>query len=134
MQPLETGDALAMAGISRGTWNDVISRKYYTAAPETTQGKPRYFTRDDVVSLFVFDHYVRLGTGPSLASRVASAVAVELQKAGENVDFLWVVANQDGRPLRVISREPKESFRHEIPVRELREKIEKLAAKRLASR
>ena len=136
MEKIETADALAMTGVSRVAWNDALARGYYTEAPETTPGVPRYFDRDDMVALFVLDHWTRLGPGgkPDMAARVASAVRKELRKGGENLRFLNVVATANGTPRRVVSTDPGDDLiRHEIPVAKLRREIERLARERLGA-
>ena len=135
MQALETVDALSLVGINRTMWNDSLARGYFTEAPTAMQGVPRYFDCDDMVALFTMDHFNRLGMGPSMSGRIASAVRVELRKGGENLKALWVVATKSGKPQRVVSKQPPgDLFHHEIPVEKLRREIERLAAQRLGVR
>ena len=108
-----------------------MQRQLYRAAPPVKAGHPRYFDRDDMVALFVLDHWTRLGVGVAMASRVASAVRTELRKSGENLRSLWVVETSDGTPRRVVPTKPPDGmFMHEIPVATLRRKIVELVAER----
>ena len=127
---LDTTAALKYAGIDRRRWDHMMQQKTYSAAPPVEAGHPRNFTRDDIVSLFVLQHYLGLGLGPAIAGRVASAFAVEIRKAGEDVDYLYVVTTGEGRPVRVITAEPSGPIAsHRFPVGELRRKIEDFAAR-----
>ena len=129
--PLETADALALAGVDRRMWQNMMQRQFYPGAPPVEAGHPRYFDRDDMVALFVFDHFHRTGLGQAMAGRVASAVRTELRKGGEQVRKLWVVATVSGTPRRVVATEPPDDLiRHEVDVAKLRRKIVELVAER----
>ena len=135
--PIETSDALAMAGLDPVLWKNLMAREAYEAAPPVKAGHPRYFDRDDMVSLFVLDHFNRLGLGggPGMAARVATAVRDQLRRCGPKVQSLWVVATSSGKLHRVVSEQPPaDMIRHEIPIAQLRQRIEELAAKRFADR
>lgn len=127
---LETADALAVAGLSRKQWDNLMQRQLYPVAPPVKAGHPRHFTRDDVVALFVLDYYNRLGLQPSLSARVAAAFKIEMQKGGNALERLWVVATDNGRPVRVVPRKPADMMAHEFPVAEMRRNIEGLIAKK----
>lgn len=127
----ETADALALTSLGRKQWDNIMQRQQYDGAPAVAAGHPRYFDRDDMVALFVLDHFMRIGMATAMAGRVASAVREELRKAPADLANLWLVSTESGTPRRVVSTEPPtDLFRHEIPVEALRRQIEKIAQER----
>ncbi len=131
----ETAEALGFTSLGRKQWDNLMQRQLYEAAPTVEAGHPRYFDRDDMVALFVLDHFIRLGMASAMAGRVASAVRAELQKGPADLRTLWVVSTDSGTPRRVVSREPPaDLIRHEIPVEDLRRRIEQIAEERFGGR
>lgn len=123
----ETADALALTNLSRKQWHNMMQRQQYEGAPPVKAGHPRYFDRDDLVALFVLDHFIRGKTEVAMAGRIATAVRTELRKVGEDHEFLWVVSTESGTPRRVVSVEPpSDLFRHEINIGKLRRRIDEI--------
>lgn len=131
----ETAEALKLAGLGRRQWDGYMQRQLYEAAPPVQAGHPRYFDRDDMVALFVLDHFIRLDMAAAMACRVASAVRTELRKGGADLKSLWIVSTPSGTPRRVVSQEPPDDLiRHEIPIAALRRSIERIAVERFGTR
>ena len=127
----ETADALAIVGIDRKRWDNIMSRQIYEGVSSFKPGRPRSFSRDEMVCLFIFDHYSR-ESNSVMAGRVATAVGKELLRGGESLTKLWVVRAKAGDPSYVVHRErPLDMFSHEIDVAKARAVIEQFAVDRL---
>ena len=133
--PVETVEALAIAGIERKQWENLLQRRLYDAAPPTIPGRARAFAVDDVVCLVVLDRLLRGGMAPPMAGRVASAVRKELAKRHENLERLWIASTRSGVPRRVVSRKPPAGIlQQEIMVGYARRRVLELAAELAAKR
>ena len=127
--PVETVEALAIAGIGRKQWEHLLRKRLYDAAPETVPGRVRYFVLDDVVCLVLFDHLIRGGMNARMAGRVASAVRTELARGPADLDRLWIVSTRSGVPHRVVRREPPDDLtRQEVLVGHVRRLVLRRAA------
>lgn len=128
----ETREALAVVGIDRKAWDSIMQRQLYDGAPTVKAGHPRFFSRDDMVCLYVFRHYLDEKHSAQMAGRIATAVRKELKKGGESLESLWVVLTNGRIPRYVVHKQPPaDVFSHVIDIKKTRAIIEGFAASRL---
>lgn len=126
---LSTTQALTMTSIDAKSWVNILQKKQYSEAPDMRPGSTRYFRVDDLVGLFIIDHFIRLGQTYSVAGRAASAVRREMKKHSDSLCFLWIIETPDRQFISVSARDPgPKCYARRIPISYLRRKIAALAA------
>lgn len=77
---LTTVAACRVVNLDRQRLNEFIANGDYTCAPDTSPGRARLFTEDDLIALFVFAREVERGMKPLIAGRLAQNVRETLSE------------------------------------------------------
>lgn len=131
---LETADVMEMLGISRHRWSHVAQGPFAAAVPPPArEGRPRFFSRDDVVALYVLDVLTRLGVRLSKAALLGADVRARLRDdPNDRLHSLWITCGPDGAARHVADGEPPATeARIELPIWQIRAEIERAMAERL---
>ena len=103
MDALDISSALAVTGLKRSVWNLALQRGHFTEPPRTTQGVPRRFQRDDLVTMTILKVLLDLRMQVAFAGDIASQIRIKLRQR-ENIValYLTIVTDKDGKHRPVV--------------------------------